>query len=493
MRSFHMIHARTRLVTIALGLLLATTPAHAEGFRDHLAPIFSVRGRIESVDWFAPPATAVAAGAERYDFVATQVRAGVRATYPHVQFTLEAQDTRLWGLPSDASLAAPYGNLGPGAIYYFHTRERTQGETILKQAAATFRWRGLQSMAGRFEYGEGAESVPGDPALVWLKRARIAERLVGPFGFTHVARSFDGVRVWADRPRWNVSAIAARPTAGGYEVSANEELDRIGLAGGAVTAKGLQSAAPWDARAFYFAYGDMRSEDGRPIRVDNRPLPVRTADTGPLRVHTLGGHAITVADWGAARVDGLAWGAWQTGDWGALEHEAWSAALEAGVQVPRWPLAPWLRAGVDVGSGDDDASDGTHRTFFQILPTARVYAQLPFFNGMNLEDRFVQLVLKPHPVVTVRTDLHALRLHESADLWYSGGGATREDVFGFSGQPSSGRRDLARVVDASVTAAVHRRLTLYGYYGRAMGGDVVRGVFAGDRADYGYLEATFRW
>lgn len=482
-----------RLHLVAIGLLGGTSTALADGFRDYLAPIFSVRGRVESVNWFRPPASAAAPGAERYDFLATQVRAGVRATFPHAQVTLELQDTRLWRLPADASLAAPHGNLGPGAIYYFHTRERDQGQTFLKQAMASFRWRGVQASVGRFDYGEGLETMPGDPSLVWLKRFRIGERLIGPFGYTHVTRGFDGVRVWMDRPRWNASAIAARPTAGGYEVTADHGIDDIVLLGASFTAKGLESAAPWDARAFYNHYDDTRGDDGRPIKVDNRPLTARSADRGALRIHTAGGHAIVALDCGAARLDGLVWGAWQSGQWGELDHRAWSAALEAGVQAPRLPAAPWLRAGFDLGSGDDDASDAIHRTFFQMLPTARVYAQTPFFNGMNIEDRFIQLVARPHPAVTVRSDFHDLRLREHADLWYAGGGATREDVFGFSGTPSSGRRDLAKLVDASVTAAVHRRLTLYGYYARVLGGGVVRGVFAGDEADYGYLEATFRW
>lgn len=480
-----------RLAT--LGLLFSPLAAHAEGFRDHLAPILSVRTRIEHVDWFRPPAVAALPGAERYDFTAVQVRAGVRATFPAVQATLEVQDTRLMGVPDDASLAAPYGNLGPGALYYFHTRQRSQGETVLKQAFASLRWRGAQALAGRFDYGEGAETTPGDPALVWLKRVRLAERLVGPFGYTHVARGFDGARVWVDRPRWNLSAIAARPTAGGFEVSANPGLDGIALAGVSLTAKGLESAAPWDARAFYFHYRDTRGRDGRPGKVDNRPPSVRSADRGDLRIHTTGGHAIVAVDAGAARFDGLAWGAVQKGDWGALEHHAWSAALEAGVQAPSLPAAPWLRAGVLMSSGDESQADSRHGTFFQMLPTARVYAQLPFFNGMNIEDRFVQLIARPHPNLTLRTDYHDLRLREAADLWYAGGGATREDVFGFAGTPSTGQRDLARLIDASATAVVHRRVSLYGYYGRALGGDVVRGIFAGDRAEYGYLEATFRW
>ena len=110
-------------------------------------------------------------------------------------------------------------------------------------------------------------------------------------------------------------------------------------------------------------------------------------------------------------------------------------------------VPPWLRAGYDHASGDDDPNDGEHRTFFQVLPTARIYSQFPFYNLMNDEDLFVQILATPWSRVNVRADYHWLRLTESHDLWYSGGGATNAHVFGFSGIPAGGNRDLAHVVD----------------------------------------------
>ena len=38
-----------------------------------------------------------------------------------------------------------------------------------------------------------------------------------------------------------------------------------------------------------------------------------------------------------------------------------------------------------------------------------------------------------------------------------------------------------------------RQLSVYGYLGRVLGGEVVRGQFAGEDANYGYLEATYRY
>jgi len=191
-------------------------------------------------------------------------------------------------------------------------------------------------------------------------------------------------------------------------------------------------------------------------------------------------------------MDVLVWACGQSGDWGSVDHRAWAYAVEAGYQLPRLPAAPWLRAGLSRASGDDDPADHHHRTFFQIIPTPRIYAQFPFYNLMNGEDLFAQMILKPHPKVSLRRDLHRLRLTEAADLWYAGGGATNAQVFGYSGTTSGGSRLLAHLAEVSVTVTVHRKVTAYAYYGRAFAGSVVAGTFPGGDASLGYVEMTFR-
>ncbi len=462
---------------------------------DHLTVSASLRVRGELVDWFEPPHGVAAPGAERYAFFASQLRLGVRAVFPHVEVGLELQDTRLTDLPDDATLAPPFGPLGPGAVYFLHTHDTTQGEPFLKQGFVTLRRGGLAATFGRFEYRDGLETVPADATLAFVKRTRIAERLVGPFDFTHVTRSFDGVRLAYDRPWWNATALGVRPTDGGFEVSANRELQEVWLAGLALGLKRLRFGPPIEARVFYFFYADERAV----AKVDNslahdafgRVVPVH--DTGALEIHTIGADVLTAFDVGPGIVDWLGWGAAQTGRWGSRHHAAWAYAVEDGYQLPRLPWAPWLRVGLDRSSGDDDPFDRTHGTFFQILPTARTYAQLPFFNLMNLQDAFASLILRPHDTVTLRTDYHWLRVTEGADLWYSGGGAQNDDVFGFAGTPARGRHELARLVDLSASVAVTSWMTLAGYYGHAFGGSVVGATFAGKDADYGFVEMTLRY
>src|SRR5437870_8805809 len=250
--------ARTLAGAMLVCVLVASVGRGDDGgWRDRVTLIASERLRGELVDWFRPRPGAADPDANRYAFVASQLRAGLSVVLPHAQLTLVAQDTRLGNLPDDASLPAPVGNLGPGAIYFANTKQRTQGEPFLKLGFVTLRRAGLTATIGRYEYRDGLETVPGDPTLAAVKRLRIAERLVGPFEFTHVTRSFDGVRLAWDRPAWNVTVLGTRPTHGGFEVSANRELD-LTLAGAAVTLKRLPSLPPADVRLFYLYYRDSR-------------------------------------------------------------------------------------------------------------------------------------------------------------------------------------------------------------------------------------------
>lgn len=491
------------------GLTMGSSSAAAEGWQDQITLTLSERMRGEFVDWFQPPADKAPAGVQRYDFFASQLRVGAKVSAPHTLFTVEVQDTQLVNLPNDANLAdrkLPQGNLGPGALYFFNTHQRDQGEVFLKQAHMTVN--GLPGLSegsatfGRFEYSDGMETVPTDPSLAWLKRARIGDRLVGPFGYTHVTRSFDGVRMAYDQPDFNITAMGTRPTNGGFEVSANREMD-VWLAGLALTLKKIENLAPIDARLFYLYYLDQRSHVipgvSSALMVDNRSTvtsqdTLRKQDNGAIDVHTWGGHVVTVADAGPGKVDGLLWGALQGGEWGQLHHFAWAYAVESGYQFPKVFAAPWLRVGYDRSSGDTDPNDKSHHTFFQILPTARAYAQLPFFNLMNTEDLFGQFILKPQEKVTVRTDYHWLRLTSSKDLWYAGGGATNNQIFGFTGIAPHGQRELAHLADISFTISILKQLTAYAYYGRAFGQSVVKRTFpdAGG-ANYGYIELTYRY
>jgi hypothetical protein len=391
-------------------------------------------------------------------------------------------------LPRNAVAPPPQGQLGLGGTYRVANGGQ-DGSLFIKQGFVRLRrglGRGNQLRLGRFEFVEGAEVVPQEPSLAWLKRERIAHRLLGTFAWSHVGRSFDGGHLTHQGARTNLTFLAARPTEGVFQLDGWQNLP-IRVLYGAAT---LSRPGKADARLFVLDYRDNRDVP----KTDNRPAAVRAADQQGIDVTTFGGHYLRVLPLGGGKADVLLWGAVQTGDWGTQDHRgnAWTAEL--GYQPKSRNLKPWLRAGYYRSSGDDDPGDDRHETFFQVLPTPRIYARFPFFNGMNSEDLFVQAILRPGRKWTLRADAHRLRLTEGADLWYQGGGAFQRDTFGYAGRPGNGRSDFAQLFDLSADYALDPDTTLSLYVATARGGDVIEANYPrGKNASLAYLELTRRW
>jgi hypothetical protein len=240
----------------------------------------------------------------------------------------------------------------------------------------------------------------------------------------------------------------------------------------------------------------MDYHDGRTgiTKTDNRALAVRAADHKNIRIGTYGGDAVATAPLGPARAYLLFWGALQTGQWGALDHSAGAAAVEGGLELTTVLTTPWLRGGWFRSTGDNNPTDGQHNTFFQILPTPRVYAQFPFYNLMNNTDEFVQLIDKPTKKIGLRSDLHWLKLTSANDLWYQGGGAYDNKVFGYTGRPANGQSSFASVLDASVDWQVAKLVTMTFYYAKSFGKSVIGAIYPATKdAQYGYVEFVYRW
>src|SRR5262249_18281540 len=180
------------------------------------------------------------------------------------------------------------------------------------------------------------------------------------------------------------------------------------------------------------------------------------------------------------------------GRWTNQDQKAWAIAIEGGYQFTALPLAPWIRLGYFEGSGDDNPTDSRHGTFFNVLPTARIYANFPFYNLMDIQDRFAQLIVTPTSSTRLNVDYHVLDLAQPQDLFYSGSGAqNRSKSFGYTGRPSNGARSLADVIQAGFSHSVNRYFSWNAYYGHAFGGGVIQRFFLGrDQGDSGFPQFT---
>jgi hypothetical protein len=451
-----------------LGLLAGTA------FAQPLVIHGSFRTRVEAWGWFDGSANS------EYAFSGNQARFSLGLSGKGAEWLLELEAPILLGMPTDASAPGALGAMGLGGNYTAaNDRSANTAMIFAKQAYLRLKSDRQALRLGRFEFSDGAEMTPSDPTLAWIKRERVAQRLIGPFGWSHVGRSFDGAHYTWGTSSTNVTVMGARPTRGAFQVDGWGELD-VALGYAAVTHARPHS----DMRLFGAYYQDWRCI----TKTDNRLAAARALDRQNIRIGTFGGHYA-----GASRgFDVLLWGALQTGRWDTLDHRAYAVAAEAGWQ-PKARLRPWLRAGYFRSSGDGNLGDNRHETFFQMLPTPRPYARTPFFNMMNNEDAFAALILRPHKAVNVRGEFHNLRLSDRNDLWYSGGGAFQPWSFGYVGRPSGGSRDLARLYDVSLDYTINPHWSATVYYGRVIGGDVIRSIYPGTNANFGYLEMTTRF
>ncbi len=451
----------------------------------------SLRTRGERWDWFGNDP------AGSYGYVGALLRVGLSQTRARASWNLELAAPALVGLPSDAVVPAPRGQLGLGGTYSAaNDGDDLPASVFVKQAFVRIGQppsRGGHALRlGRFEFADGTEMTPRNATLAALKRDHIAHRVLGTFGWSHVGRSLDGAQYSFDRPgRVNVTAIGALPTRGVFDVRGMSSLDvRVGYAAATKAFAWRGGSGEW--RLFSLAYQDGRTV----VKTDNRPLAARQADAAEVRVGTLGAHYVHVVRTQAGEVDLLLWGAVQGGDWGALTQRGSAGAAEIGFQPgntrPQGSafVQPWFRAGWFRGSGDDDRTDARNGTFFQVLPTPRIYARMPFYNLMNLEDVFGSLSLTTARL-TLRADVHGLRLAESADLWYQGGGAFESQTFGYAGRPSGGSRDLALLMDVGADVRLGA-LTLSAYMANASQRAVIRSLFPGGSGRLFFVEAAVR-
>jgi hypothetical protein len=467
-------------LAVVRGVGVAQTPAP-------ITPILSLRVRAESWDWFD-------AGPEgRYAFTAAHARAGFAQQRATLAWRVELAAPVLLGLPADASAAAPAGALGLGANYATaNNGRRDVAGLFVKQAFV--RWGRADTSGrtsaklGRFEFADGGEYAPRDPGLAQLRQQRIAQRLLGTFGFTHGQRAFDGAELTHRTAAGSFAAVAMRPTTGVFDVDGAGSLP-MNLVYAAWNRRAGTTDAPADVRLFALQVDDHRGT----VPTDSRPVTRRTAAPRHVGVTSLGGHWIQRVTLGGIEVDGLVWGVQQLGRWGGLAHRAGAIALEGGLRAPMVRGAPVLRVGVARSTGDRDAQDGTHGTFYQALPTPRAYAPFPFYNMQNSREAFVSVGTAPIASLQLQVSARQLRLAEAADLWFVGGGAFDRRTFGYAGRATGGHTGLGSAFDLTIDWRLSRQVSVTAYAARATGGPVMEATYGGrHRATFAYVETTLR-
>jgi Alginate export len=450
------------------GIALAQTTTYAG----------SLRLRQEGWDWFKP---ATGSYQNAYTFSAAQLRYGATRATKTSEAKFELQSTQLVGLPTRAAAPAPLGALGLGATYKAANGNQT-GSLFIKQAYYLDKTLGLK--AGRFEFAEGTETTPENPSLAWVKKQRVSERLIGPFGWTHVGRSLDGVQYSkTTKVGANVTGVLAYPTAGVFDLDGAKTLTAVRVAYLGAT----KSTKTEDKRLFGIAYEDARKGI---TKSENST----TAETGALKLYTLGGHYLTTKSSKTGAWDFLGWAALQGGDWGNKTQKAYAYSLEAGYKPKKAPWGAWYRLGYDVTSGDSNPADNTHGTFYAMLNTPRIYARTPFYTEANTKDLFLQVMAKPNPKLALRADYHSVSLASGKDLWYVAGGPFQsKPAFGLVGRKTNGSTALGDLIDVSGDYTLSKSATATLYLGQMLGKSIVKGIYGDKNGLMAYGELTYKF
>src|SRR5665213_2968167 len=343
------------------------------------------RTRVDTVQWFS-----ATPNAEVYGYLESLLRVGIAQKRNSYDWQLELTQPSELFLPGDAvSAVTAQGQLGLGGTYFAsNSNQSNNAAAALKQAFLRLdggeRRRSLR--LGRFEFFDGQETAPKNVDLQYLQTNRMAARMIGNFGFSNGQRSFDGADGHYDGKTWDLTAMAARADQGVFNMNANPELN-VDLQYLAFSKYDFSNHFLW--RVFAIDYHDGRTGL---TKTDNRALAVRQADHKNIRLGSYGANFLTSIPAGAGKFDLLAWGVLQNGQWGLLNHHAGAIVVEGGYHATQLRSVPWLRAGFLRSTGDNNPSDDQHNTFFQVLPTPRVYARFPFYNMMNSKDQFLPLI-----------------------------------------------------------------------------------------------------
>ena len=304
------------------------------------------------------------------------------------------------------------------------------------------------------------------PISVRIGRQKLvygSQRMVSPLEWVNTARVFDGARI-------------------GVGAGAGRKLDAFATRLVPVAPTAFNDHAPTGNRMFNSQLHGVYYSDTALVAgaaVEGYWLLRRAARLDDA-VHTIGTRVDT--RYGPWAFDGEL--AAQSGSHGGLDHRA--ALLHVGGSYTTGlPGRLKLGTAFNLGSGDDDPTDGVHRTFDQLYPLGHAYyGYMDLFALQNLRNTEVTVEAALPRGTTLRVALQDFALlSPGADAWYNVAGAVVHHA---------GDATISSHVGNELDITVRLRVGPVGLeagYGRFFGGAYLRDAsFALDTADFFYLQ-----
>jgi hypothetical protein len=298
-----------------------------------------------------------------------------------------------------------------------------------------------------------------------------SERLISPLDWANTRRTFQGISVFRQGEKFDVTAFAVQPV-----IPNPDDFDSVD-----------------DLQNFYGVWTTYRPRKGETI--DLYWLDLNNANPNFVGANGAKGgfNVYTIGSRWAGDYHHFLWdeeGMYQWGDWGSnQEISAAAYTLSAGYQLAKLPMNPQFWVGWDWASGNHNLNGPEHGTFNQLFPFGHYYfGYLDVVGRQNIEDLNAQLAFFPAKWWLVLLQWHHFWLESPSDALYAASGAVlRSDPTGQSGRNVGNEIDwyMNFHLDAHQDVVVGYSKLFAGDFIRNTGPDVSPGLF--------YVQYSFRW
>jgi hypothetical protein len=429
----------------------------AEGFfiQDHLPKnlgeklkvSLEIRNRLERrVDFdFSKNDDRGATSDQTFDLLRTRLMFDANVA-ESIRAFVQLQDSRIWGSASANRFSTAFRDEFDVRQAYVDLRLKEIARVLDALDALTIR-------AGRQELAYGDE------------------RLVGGFGWSNVAQSFDAVKLIYSDKNFNIDGWL------GYKVPID-----------------IRNQNNWydDDEGFHGVYATYKGIDKHKLdlyylyRNTTEPVAFGPSGRGKLNESTTGfrlrGEKVNNFDYTLEA-------AYQFGEFGSQDVSAHAIIALAGYTFPEIPWSPRLGIQWNFASGDEDPTDNERNTFDNLWPTNHLhYGYIDFVSLQNINAYNLRLNLSPTKKFSLQGDYWIFYLDETTDAAYN---AARGVLRAANRRAGSGY--LGSEVDVVARYNWNKNLQLEGGYSHFFAGTFLARTGANDDAHFWYLQSLLRF
>jgi hypothetical protein len=182
-------------------------------------------------------------------------------------------------------------------------------------------------------------------------------------------------------------------------------------------------------------------------------------------------------------------GVGETGSVGPQSIRAWAMTGGAAYEFQSVPARPRVFAQYDFASGNNNPSDGVHRTFDTIYPTAHDrFGIVDQFGWQNIRSWRTGATVIPHRRLTLTAQYLDFRVATANDAVYNTSGGS----IVFSTSPAGSSTRLGVEGDIYSWYELNRHLNIGGGYGRFNAGPFLSPLTTGHTYDYPFFAINFK-